>query len=55
MNELQLQHNSRPLEECRHGKNLTLKDYGIKKSDNVFVTKIGFIFNLEKKVCKCFF
>ena len=36
---LQLQ--KRPLEEARHGKMLTLKDYGIKNGSTLFLLKVG--------------
>lgn len=30
-----------PLEEARHGKTLTLKDYGIKNGTTLFLLKVG--------------
>lgn len=34
-----LQFNDKPIEECRHGKRLTIKDNGIKKEDTIIVVK----------------
>jgi len=37
----QVLHNNEPLEKMRHGKEMTLKDHGIKSSSTLIVTKLG--------------
>ena len=41
LDDFMLQLQNRPLEEARHGKVLTLKDYGIKNGNTLFLLKVG--------------
>lgn len=41
LDDYMLQLQKRPLEEARHGRTLTLKDYGIKNSNTLFLLKVG--------------
>ena len=42
----QFQFKEKPVEECFHGKRLTLSDCGINKEDTVFIMKIGVVVNI---------
>ncbi len=46
MDEYQFQYKGRPVEETRHGRQLTLKTYGIKLHDTLFVVKLGFTLDI---------
>ena len=41
LDDYMLQLQKRPIEEARHGKPLTLKDYGIKNGNTLFLLKVG--------------
>jgi len=50
----QLQFQNRPLQAVRHGKNLTLRDYKIKKGETLFIMKHGFSLDITNpQVCVC--
>ena len=52
MSEHQFQFNEHLLEECRHGKQLTLHDCGIKSEDSLIITKMGLAITIsEAQVC----
>ena len=38
----QLRFQDKPLQAARHGKQLTLRDYRIKKEETLFINKMGF-------------
>ena len=42
LGEFEFQFQGRVVQETRHGRQLTLKDYGIKAGDQLFVLKVGF-------------
>ena len=47
LDELQFQQkDGKVVEECRHGRQLTLQDSGIKKEDTLFLMKVGFVLNI---------
>ena len=47
LDELQFQQKEgKVVEECRHGRQLTLQDLGIKKEDTLFLMKVGFVLNI---------
>ena len=47
LDELQFQQKEgKVVEECRHGRQLTLQDSEIKKEDTVFLMKVWFVLNI---------
>ena len=47
LDDFMLQLQNRPLEEARHGKVLTLKDYGIKNGNTLFLLKVGITLSIN--------
>ena len=48
----QLLFQNKPLVAVRHGKQLTLRDYRLKKEETLFISKIGFYLDISNpKVC----
>ena len=41
MSQCQVLYNNQPLERVRHGKKMTLKDYGVNSSATLIITKLG--------------
>ena len=46
MSQCQVLYNNKPLERVRHGKKMTLKDYSIKSSNTLVITKPGITLNV---------
>ena len=47
LDDYMLQLQKTPLEEARHGKTLTLRDYGIKNGNTLFLLKVGIVLNIN--------
>ena len=43
----QFQFKEKPVEECFHGKRLTLSDCGINKEDTIFIMKKGVVVDIQ--------
>lgn len=46
LSEYQLHHQGKPVEESRHGRNMLLRDYGIKSGSTLIMTKMGLVLNV---------
>ncbi len=51
--EYQLHHKGQPVDERRHGREMLLKDYSLKSSSSLVMTKMGLVLDITNPKVSC--